>query len=164
MKADGVTLDRLTFLCIGTDRSSGDTLGPLTGTLLQEQGYSRVIGTLEAPCDSDTWMKCMAELECLADGGPVLAIDACLGHVHSVGLFQIAAGPLEPGRSLKRGLPPVGDYSIAAVVDTVRDNPVRVLETSPFSRVWAMSRRIVSEVSRVFPAASTDHKPQHAGD
>lgn len=151
MLEDGVTRDRLTFLCIGTDRSSGDTLGPLTGTLLKEAGYTRVIGSLEAPCDSDTWTERMADLERLAAGGPVLAIDACLGQPQSVGLFQISAGPLEAGRSLKRGLPPAGDYSIAAVVDTLRDNPVRVLERTPFSRVWTMSRRLAAEIGKAFP-------------
>lgn len=151
MAADGVTAETLTFLCIGSDRSGGDALGPLTGTLLVERGYSRVVGTLHAPCDAETWTVRLEELERVGAGGPVLAVDACLGHPHSVGLFQLAAGPLEAGRSMRRGFAPVGDYSVAAIVNAVRDNPVRVLETTPLSRVWTMSRQLVAAVERVFP-------------
>jgi putative sporulation protein YyaC len=153
MKADGVTLNRLAFLCIGTDRSSGDTLGPLAGTLLEERGYTRVIGTLKRPCDADSWEERLAELRLMQaeEGAVVLAIDACLGNSVSVGLFQTAAGPLEAGRSLKRGLEPVGDYAIAAIVNVNRGNPVRVLETTAFGRVWDMTLQIVAAVERVFP-------------
>ncbi|WP_276322275.1 DUF1256 domain-containing protein [Cohnella luojiensis] len=45
--------DELTFLCIGTDRSTGDSLGPWVGTMLEEKGFTRVIGTLREPCDAD---------------------------------------------------------------------------------------------------------------
>lgn len=31
--------EQLTFLCIGTDRSTGDALGPLTGSRLLEYGF-----------------------------------------------------------------------------------------------------------------------------
>jgi hypothetical protein len=41
----------LMFLCIGTDRSTGDSLGPLVGTMLEEAGYPHVIGTLQYPLD-----------------------------------------------------------------------------------------------------------------
>lgn len=39
------------FLCIGTDRSTGDSLGPLIGYKLKENGMrnARVLGTLEEP-------------------------------------------------------------------------------------------------------------------
>mgnify|MGYP000231911284 FL=1 len=39
------------FLCIGTDRSTGDSLGPLIGYQLKEKRLERVaiLGTLERP-------------------------------------------------------------------------------------------------------------------
>ena len=39
------------IVCIGTDRSTGDSLGPLVGTMLQEKTLSHfhVYGTLEEP-------------------------------------------------------------------------------------------------------------------
>lgn len=42
---------QVVFLCIGTDRSTGDSLGPLIGSRLEAEGIGDavVIGTLEHP-------------------------------------------------------------------------------------------------------------------
>ena len=41
----------IVFVCIGTDRSTGDSLGPLIGTLLEEKSIHpfHVYGTLDHP-------------------------------------------------------------------------------------------------------------------
>ena len=43
--------NKVLFLCIGTDRSTGDSLGPLIGYKLTECGVAnaRILGTLEKP-------------------------------------------------------------------------------------------------------------------
>jgi putative sporulation protein YyaC len=152
IKSEGGTRESLLFLCIGTDRSSGDAFGPLTGTLLSEAGFTRVIGTLERPCDADTWNSRMAELEACRRNGNcvVVALDACLGTAFITGMFVISDGPLEAGRSMKRGFVPVGDYSIAAVVNENRANPYSVLQNTPLSRVLSMSRQVVAAALQVF--------------
>jgi putative sporulation protein YyaC len=153
IKQAGGTRDGLLFLCIGTDRSSGDAFGPLTGTLLREAGFECVIGTLEKPCDADTWAERIAEMERVqAEGNKrVVAIDACLGTALTTGMFVVSEGPIEAGRSLKLGLQPVGAYSIAAIVNENRANPYTVLQTTPLSRVLLMARQVVGAVSEAFP-------------
>lgn len=47
----------ITFVCIGTDRSTGDALGPLTGSLLQESGMENVIGTLSSLVMQIRWKR-----------------------------------------------------------------------------------------------------------
>src|SRR5206468_11598946 len=37
------------YLCIGTDRSTGDYLGPMVGTYLDGLGYANVYGTIDNP-------------------------------------------------------------------------------------------------------------------
>lgn len=54
--------EEVTFLCIGTDRSTGDALGPLTGSKLVEHGFRHVIGTLPSPCDADNLVARVAEI------------------------------------------------------------------------------------------------------
>lgn len=39
---------RCVLACIGTDRATGDCLGPLVGTNLKRLGYT-VVGTLDEP-------------------------------------------------------------------------------------------------------------------
>lgn len=152
MNKEGITRDQLLFLCIGTDRSSGDSFGPLTGTLLKEAGFDGVIGDLERPCDAETWGERMKELERLCASGKrmVVALDAGLGTEHNSGMFVIRRGPLEAGRSMKLGLPPVGMYSIAAIVNSNRANPYTVLQTTPLGRVLTMSRQVVAAALEVF--------------
>lgn len=154
IKDKGTARDQLIFLCVGTDRSSGDSLGPLTGTWLREAGFPHVIGTLDQPCDADNWSMRLEELAALLTEEArrvVVAVDACLGSAYTAGMFQLSDGPLEPGRSMKLGLTPVGTYSIAAIVNENRANPYTVLQTTPLYRVWTMARQIVTGAQTVFP-------------
>lgn len=156
IRESGVKREQLVFLCIGTDRSSGDAFGPLTGTLLREAGFRLVVGTLDKPCDGDTWGGCLKELEAMLFDAEVrravVAVDACLGSAASLGLFLMRDGPLVPGASLRRGLPPVGDYSIGGIVCENRAHPYTALQTAPLGRVLPMARQVVQASLEVFPA------------
>jgi len=145
---DGITPDKLAIVCIGTDRSTGDSLGPLVGTMLTEAGFGGVvIGTLEHPCDSSNLAERLTEIP---PGRIVLAVDACLGHPSSVGQFQVSNGPIVPGQSVGQGLPPVGDYGIAAIVGIDGPKPYMVLQTTSLHRVITMARAIASAACAVF--------------
>jgi putative sporulation protein YyaC len=148
IQSEGVTSDSVQFLCIGTDRSTGDAVGPLVGSMLEEAGYSDVIGTLAFPCDSSNLSERLSEIR---SDRKVLAIDACLGHPSSVGQFQVSNGPLLPGKSLGKGLPPAGDYSIAAIVGIDGPKAYAVLQTTSLHRVIMMARAISDAIKSVYP-------------
>lgn len=142
------------FLCIGTDRSTGDALGPLVGTALAEAGFERVIGTLASPCDANTLPLRLGELAAAGrGGGPVIAIDAALGRPESIGKFQITAAPVLPGASLGRKLPPAGDYGIAGIVNSAKGgkHPYAILQNTSLYRVLTMSRQLAEAIAAVFP-------------
>ena len=107
--------DDIAFICIGTDQSTGDSFGPLTGTMLKALGFSHVYGTLQSPCDAYSIEKLTLEIKDL--NKVIIAIDACLGLEKSVGKFIYADEPLQPGSATGRRLPAVGDYSIAGVIN-----------------------------------------------
>jgi putative sporulation protein YyaC len=135
------------FVCIGTDRSSGDSLGPLVGTALQELGYPHVIGTLESPCDASNLSMRLLEIP---EQSTVIAIDACLGQPMSVGLFQVSNQPLIPGKSVGKVLPLVGDYTIAAIVNADGPKHYSILQTTSLNKVLKMSKEITDAVRKVF--------------
>ncbi|URN96633.1 MAG: spore protease YyaC [Candidatus Pristimantibacillus lignocellulolyticus] len=110
----GLQKDDIVFVCIGTDRSTGDAFGPIMGTVLQQLSFPYVIGTLAEPCDA---YKVEQALQQLPSHKLVIAIDACLGNEKSVGTFIIKEGSIQPGAATGRRLPPVGHYSIAAVIN-----------------------------------------------
>ncbi|TVX86746.1 spore protease YyaC [Paenibacillus agilis] len=136
--------DRLVFVCIGTDRSTGDAIGPLVGTKLQELGYTQVIGTLADPCDASSLERYLASID---DEKIVVAIDACLGHPSSVGHFLVNNQSLQPAESVGTSLPAVGHYSIAAVVNQYGPKPYITLQTTSLFQVMRMVDQIVDAIA-----------------
>ncbi len=135
------------FVCIGTDRSTGDSLGPLVGTYLVESGFANVIGTLEQPCDASNMRERLGEIEA---GRFIIAIDACLGQPASVGWYQVSNRPLEPGKSVGKTLPPVGDCSIAAIVNVDGVKKYWILQNTSLHRVRTMAKEIAAAIIEVF--------------
>ncbi|MGF6357688.1 putative sporulation protein YyaC [Paenibacillus sp. 4624] len=147
-------LDELTFLCIGTDRSTGDALGPMTGTLLEECGIPHVIGTLAAPCDADTLEKRVAQIPA---HHTVIAIDACLGPKDAAGTYYVSGTSLRPAQSVGGNLPPVGEYSVAAVVNVNGPRPYSILQMTSLYLVMGMSQTIADAVTEAWKTKETFH-------
>ena len=109
----------VTFACIGSDRSTGDALGPLVGQRLERLGHppERVIGTLERPLHALN----LTERIALLDDDPtrplVVAIDAALGPLRGVGGIALRRGGLQPGQGVGKALPAVGDLALTATVN-----------------------------------------------
>ncbi|MFC4304245.1 spore protease YyaC [Cohnella boryungensis] len=135
--------EQLLFLCIGTDRSTGDSLGPWVGTLLEERGLDGVIGTLRNPCDANTLAKIVRELP---EKAVVVAIDACLGRAENIGTFLVRRGPLVPARSVNRSFGPVGAYSIAGIVNANSLKPYWTLQSTSLYQVMEMAREIANAI------------------
>jgi putative sporulation protein YyaC len=135
----------ITFVCIGTDCSTGDSLGPLVGTLLRERGFTRVFGTLEHPCDANKLPAMMASLD---SKRKVIALDACLGRPENIGSYLVADGPLTPARSIGKSMAPVGDYSIAGIVNAMSLKPYWTLQSTSLFRVMGMATEIADAISK----------------
>lgn len=141
------SLDAITFLCIGTDRSTGDALGPLVGTQLMEYGIPHVVGSLSSPCDANNLEARLAEVP---SHHIVIAIDACLGQPAAIGSFFLSRGPLRPAQSVGISLPAVGDYSVAAVVNTNGPRPYWTLQVTSLYQVMNMAQQISLSIVKGF--------------
>ncbi|WP_259391521.1 spore protease YyaC [Paenibacillus sp. 1011MAR3C5] len=146
--------DRIMFICIGSDRSTGDAFGPLLGMLLKEQGWKHVIGTLEEPCDAHAVESAVSRAAVLQDSGrlTVIAVDACLGKPQSVGGFITREGPLQPGAATGRRLPAVGDYSIAGVVNLNGVKAYGMLQTTSLHLVMDMAKQAAAAIREAWLA------------
>ena len=143
--------EQVAFLCIGSDRSTGDALGPLVGDVLTARGWPHVAGTLASPCDADNLMSKMKALppECV-----VIAVDACLGKPASVGSFLVSEGPLRPAQAISgTQLPNVGHYSIAGVVNLHSAKPYHTLQTTSLHAVMQMAGMLAQAISEAWPEA-----------
>ena len=111
-------IDReLVWGCVGTDRITGDSLGPFVGTMLTEAGVPNVYGTIDHPVHALNLAETLKRIEEAHPDACIVGIDACLGGAKSVGSMKLRDGALEPGTGVGKTLPPVGDYNIIGVVN-----------------------------------------------
>lgn len=107
------------ILCVGSDLSVGDSLGPVTGTRLKEclSGLNcYVYGTLAKPITAHE-VKYMNEfLRETHPESPIIAIDAAVGIAGDIGLIKICGNGLNPGSGANKKLSKVGDVSIMGIV------------------------------------------------
>lgn len=107
------------FACIGTDRSTGDALGPLVGQRLLRLGHAEdgVVGTLEQPLHAVNLVERMAPRLSLAPRPLIVAVDAALGPLTSVGAVRLRRGGIRPGEGVGKDLPEVGELSVVGTVN-----------------------------------------------
>jgi putative sporulation protein YyaC len=135
------------FVCIGTDRSTGDAFGPLVGTRLKELGYN-VLGTLDEPVHG---MNLAEKLKQIPSGAYVIAVDACLGNLSSVGKVIHKKGPAHPGSGLGKKMTPVGDCHYYGVVNIGGIMEHFVLQSTRLSLVMKMVNEAVEMIRKDFP-------------
>ena len=110
--------NELIFLCIGTDRSTGDSYGPLVGTALKEnQCPFPVFGTIANPVHALNMEQVLKGIHRRFTQPTIISIDACLGEHHQIGSILLKDGPLIPGYAIHNPLPEVGTYHLKAVVN-----------------------------------------------
>ncbi|MFD1851002.1 spore protease YyaC [Oceanobacillus bengalensis] len=138
-------------ICIGTDRSTGDALGPLTGSLLEElkPRHLSVYGTLHEPVHATNLEESINKIESTHRNPYIIAIDACLGKNSSIGHLIAAKGPLKPGAALNKALPEVGDIHITAVVNIGGFMEYSVLQNTRLSVVMDMAKQIASLLDHI---------------
>lgn len=136
--------EHIIFCCIGTDRSTGDALGPLTGSFLSSYHSFpfEVIGTLENPLHAINLPSKVEELNKLPSKPFIVAIDACLGSEKHIGQILVHEGPLLPGKAVNKELPPIGDISIKGIVNVAGFMEMMVLQNTRLNVTYSMSNKI----------------------
>ena len=105
------------FLCIGSDRSTGDSLGPLVGYKLERQGSGeRLLGTLKRPVHAINLEETIDRIREEYRDHVVVAIDASIGRHEHVGYITVGLGSLKPGLGVRKNLGAVGDVYITGIV------------------------------------------------
>lgn len=141
----GADNDGVVLMCIGTDRSTGDCLGPLAGSLLslEKQDFFTVYGTLEQPVHAANLQDYISAVRQAYSNPLVIALDACLGNSENVGYINICDGPLRPGAGVNKSLPPVGDIYITGIVNIGGFMEYLVLQNTRLNLVMKMSQVLV---------------------
>lgn len=133
------------ILCIGSDLAIGDSLGPITGSMLKykTQGlHAFIYGTLAAPVTAKEIKYLRAFLRETHRGRKVIAIDAAVGNDGDVGLIRINKGAILPGAGANKRLSAIGDVSIMGIVTEKSLGNYGLLNSTRLNLVYSMSEII----------------------
>lgn len=138
----------LVLVCIGTDRSTGDALGPLVGSKVEETGLHnfQLYGTLDEPVHALNLEETVTQIYKKYEDPFVIAVDACLGKMQSVGSVSIGKGPSKPGAAMDKKLPSVGNMHIHGVVNIHGFMEFFVLQNTRLNLVMKMANLIADSI------------------
>ena len=133
----------IVILCIGTDRSTGDSLGPLVGhklsPIIKNLKNVHLLGTLDNPVHAKNLESYISRIDEDYKHPFIIAIDSSLGNIDKVGFLSIKNLPLKPGAGVNKILPSVGNISITGVVNIGGVMEFMVLQNTRLSLVMNMA-------------------------
>ncbi|MDF2586393.1 MAG: sporulation protein YyaC [Anaerocolumna sp.] len=149
---------QIVFLCIGSDRATGDCLGPIVGYKLAKLQQNNIVlyGTLEQPVHAKNLNETMNHIYKNHRNAFVIAIDASLGKQGHIGYITLGEGPLLPGAGVDKNLPPVGDIFITGIVNFSGMLDHMLLQTTRLNIVMVLADYICTGINYCFYKLSRD--------
>lgn len=137
----------LVFVCVGTDRATGDCLGPLVGHyLMHHSGICSVYGNLNKPIHAQNLESTMNTIYQTYKDPFIIAIDACLGCQEHIGYITLSSMPLLPGQGVSKNLPPIGHLSITGIVNLMSDTNEETIQNTRLQIVVELASFISSGI------------------
>lgn len=141
---------KIVILCIGTDRATGDSLGPLIGYKLSRMNKNSsavILGTLENPVHACNLCETINHIYGSIVNPFVVAIDACLGSTEHINHITLSKCSLNPGAGVNKILPSVGDISITGIVNRNSCIGLTTLQSTRLYNVMNMADIITRSIS-----------------
>lgn len=135
----------IVFVCIGTDRCTGDSLGPLVGYKLKTffKNLSKlnifIYGSLESPVHAKNLVSILDKIKESFKDPYIIAIDSCLGSINNIGKIFISKTPVYPGLAINKDLPPVGNISITGIVNISGNYKFIILQNTRLFTVMSLA-------------------------
>ncbi|PTQ55298.1 MAG: Spore protease GPR related protein [Candidatus Carbobacillus altaicus] len=151
------------FVCIGSDRSTGDAFGPLVGSeLMRYFPDMPVYGSLDEPVHALNLESVLNHIASHHPGARIFAVDAALGEKTLLGTLTVAKGPVFPGRGVEKNLPAVGDAHLTAVVNLSGWHPFWMLQHTRLSHVWKLARHAAGAMALAWARHQLTYFPDAA--
>lgn len=139
----------IVFLCIGSDRCTGDSLGPLVGEKINFLNFDNiyVYGNLENTVNALNLKDTISSIQSKYVNPYIIAIDASLGNKDDIGKIFIEEKALNPGKALDKDLPSVGDLSIVGIVNVSSFLQFSTLQSTRLFVVMKIASTISNAIS-----------------
>lgn len=137
------------FLCVGSDRITGDCLGPLTGQLLTRNYNVKayVYGTLSTPVTAQNLIETERFIRKQHKKCKIIMIDASLGAPEDIGKIRMLPSGIFPGNATDKKFPLLGDFSITATVNAGSQKDPSTLFTTRLHLVYHLADTIAGTIS-----------------
>lgn len=151
LRKNHVPVDNTVILCIGTDRATGDCLGPLVGDHLQKTLPDiAVYGTLKNPVHALNLEETIQNIYQTFSSPFIIAIDASLGTKEHIGYATLSHTPLVPGKGVNKKLPAIGNLSITGIVNVAGFPNSVLLQSTRLHTVMTLADCISNAICRYF--------------
>jgi putative sporulation protein YyaC len=130
------------IVCVGSDLVIGDSLGPITGSMLRykTQGLNVFIyGTLASPVTAKEIKYIRTLLQNSHPNSQIVTVDAAVGEEGDIGLVKLTDSPLKPGAGAQKKLGSIGDVSALGIVAEKSVANYGLLNTTRLNLVYTMS-------------------------
>lgn len=163
------SIEDVVIVCIGTDRSTGDSLGPIVGYKLSKtlkaggraakMNGITVYGTLASPVHATNLESVLSDIHLRHVNPFCIAVDASLGTQGHIGYVTVGTGPLKPGLGVNKQLPDVGDLHITGIVNLSGTNDPMLLQTTRLNIVMELADVIAKGLLYCLDPVSSGLKP-----
>jgi len=139
------------FLCVGTDKVVGDSVGAITGELLKARYKinAYIYGDLEYNINANNLKDVVKNIKINHPQSPIILIDGILGDVDEVGHVKFYPYGAYASGQFKEGVF-VGDFSILAVVNTKGIDSLNFLQSVRLKTVVKQAEFIADSISRAY--------------
>ncbi|NLD50865.1 MAG: spore protease YyaC [Clostridiaceae bacterium] len=132
---------KIAVVAIGSDRSTGDSFGPLVGHMLSKYSIFDydVYGTIHEPVHALNIVETVSKID--TNNTLIIAVDASIGDFSHVGHIGLSDKPIKPGSGVGKDLPPVGDISLTGIVSIAGIGGLSniLLQTTSLGMVYKMA-------------------------
>lgn len=135
------------ILCVGTQKVSGDMLGPMVGSILTEKYNinSYVYGTLNNPVNGLNIEEYISFIKKIHSKSLIITVDAAMGLKNEVGLVKLKKDGIVAGAAFGRKKKTIG-IGLVGVVAEKDDNPINKLMTVKVSFVECLAEKIATVI------------------
>ena len=137
-------------VCVGSDLVIGDSLGPLTGSMLAFKTQGLVVyiyGTLQTPITAKEVKYLKDFLRKTHPGRSIIAVDAAVGRSEDIGIVKITSSPLSPGAGANKQLGSFGDVTVLGVVAEKTTGNYALFNNTRLRLVYTMADKISEGIS-----------------
>ena len=149
-------MKNLVFLCIGTTKIIGDSVGPKVGDKLKDLNVNAYVYGNTArqvtALNVDDYAKMIKQRQ---KDDTVVVIDSALGKIGDVGTIKVTRNGIKPGGAFDKDKQRIGDIGILAVVGDAEGDRMKELKTREESFIVDLADKVVDFVGGLlFKAAA----------